>query len=571
MAFLSIIPNSVRSIVDPKQNLHCYIHPFENDLDNATILSSCKLTVRGELAMNNETYVTRKKDVAISPVVPFNSIQARLQTRPFGTQNQSDPNTTQDQTADLAKFADRSNLHSLIDLSTSSRFQQQENNGKSHNISQEQSAVNLVQRQEFRTAQLQRMMFGGVQRRSDHGNMEITPNIVQRHEQKLPNQLRLKREGMNTSNSVQLLQRTPESLIIQRELDQSRLDRLSNGLGKRKYSKVIGTGLEEYFDTLSDTELVRYKSLQNTKFDQIIEGLKESSLSTITEGVSNFAQILDLVGSAVETGEDAAEIAAMLPSLLGTASKVVSVGADSGMESFGGGIGGIKDTYEGGSSIAKQSKYVEGGMTLLSGLSGIASLIPGVPDAVGVAGASAKSLGGVTKMANTKINRNAISKLKSDASSNTQLIAALEILDNSIGYWEGAQQTVLGGVEGVGSMFGGVGKWGTSLFSKGVETLPSWGMYAGRAIGSTITSSIDSNAQVKKREEQEKSTQKAAMRAAVNSSVGKPEHIGRLHRLAVLIEPDFAEEMNRAINLLDDSTQLAVKDAIKEKNTWNPS
>jgi hypothetical protein len=61
------------------------------------------------------------------------------------------------------------------------------------------------------------------------------------------------------------------------------------------------------------------------------------------------------------------------------------------------------------------------------------------------------------------------------------------------------------------------------------------------------------------------------MRAAVNSSVGKPEHIGRLHRLAVLIEPDFAEEMNRAINLLDDSTQLAVKDAIKEKNTWNPS
>jgi DNA-binding TFAR19-related protein (PDSD5 family) len=210
-------------------------------------------------------------------------------------------------------------------------------------------------------------------------------------------------------------------------------------------------------------------------------------------------------------------------------------------------------------------------MTLLSGLSGIASLIPGVPDAVGVAGASAKSLGGVTKMANTKINRNAISKLKSDASSNTQLIAALEILDNSIGYWEGAQQTVLGGVEGVGSMFGGVGKWGTSLFSKGVETLPSWGMYAGRAIGSTITSSIDSNAQVKKREEQEKSTQKAAMRAAVNSSVGKPEHIGRLHRLAVLIEPDFAEEMNRAINLLDDSTQLAVKDAIKEKNTWNPS
>jgi hypothetical protein len=524
--------------------------------------------------MNNETYVTCKKDVAISPVVPFNSIQARLQTRPFGTQNQSDPNTTQDQTADLAKFADRSNLHSLINLSTSSRIQQQENYEKPHNIFQEQSAANLVQRQEFRNAQLKRMMVGNIQRRSiDNANMEIppNPNIVQRRGQKLPNQLRLKREVMNTSNSVQLLQRTPESLIIQRELDQSRLDRLSNGLGKGKYSKVIDAGLEEYFDTLSDTDLVRYKSLQNTKFDQIIEGLKESSLSTITEGVSNFAQILDLVGAAVETGEDAAEIAAMLPSLLGTASKVVSVGADSGMESFGGGIGGIKDTYEGGSSIAKQSKYVEGGMTLLSGLSGIASLIPGVPDAVGVAGASAKSLGGVTKMANTKINRNAISKLKSDASSNTQLITALEILDNSIGYWEGAQQTVLGGVEGVGSMFGGVGKWGTSLFSKGVETLPSWGMYAGRAIGSTITSSIDSNAQVKKREEQEKSTQKAAMRAAVNSSVGKPEHIGSLHRLAVLIEPDFAEEMNRAINLLDDSTQLAVKKAIKEKNTWNPS
>lgn len=522
--------------------------------------------------MKDKTYATRKPYVVVSSVVPFNSIQASLQTRPFGNQNQSVPNTTQDQTSDSPRFTARSNLHSLIDLSTSSPIQQQENSELPHNISQEQSAANLVQRQEFRSAQLKRMGIGNAHRSSvDQANMEITPNIAQRHGQKLPNQLRLKKEGMNTSTSVQILQRTPESQLIQRELDQSRLDRLSNGLGKGKYGKVIGAGLEEYFDTLSDTELVRYKALQNTKFDTIIEGLKESSLSTITEGVSNFAQILDLVGAAVETGEDAAEIAAMLPSLLGTASKVVSASSDVAMEGFGGAIGGIKDTYEGGSSIAKQSKYVEGGMTLLSGISGIASLIPGVPDAVGIAGAGAKSLGGVTKIANTKINRNAISKLKSEAGSNTQLIAALEILDNRIGYWEGAQQTVLGGVEGVGSMFGGVGKWGASLFSKGVETLPGWGMYAGRAIGSTITSSIDSNAQVKEREEQEKSTQKAAMRAAVNSSVGNPEHIGRLHRLAVLIEPDFAEEMDRAIDLLDDKKKEDVKNAIKAKNTWNPS
>jgi hypothetical protein len=522
--------------------------------------------------MKTKTYVTRKKDVAIPPVVPFNSIQARFQTRPFGTQAPTVLNTNQNQTTNSAKVVTRSNLYSLTDLDTSSSLQRQENKQESNNISQEQSVASLVQRKKFRTAQLQRMTLGSLEKRTANSeDTENSPNIIQKNGQKLPNQLRLKRERTNASTGEQILQRTPDSQIIQRELDQSRLDRLSNGLGRGKYGKVIGAGLEEYFDTLSNTELVQYKALQNTKFGKIIESLKESKLSTMTEGVSNFAQVLDLVGAAVETGEDAAEIAAMLPSLLSTASKVVSVGADSGMESFGGGIGGIKDTYEGGSSIAKQSKYVEGGMTLLSGLSGLASLIPGVPDVVGVAGASAKSLGGVTKMANAKINRNAIGKLKTDAGSNAPLIAALEILDDSIGYWDGAQQTVLGGVEGVGSMFGGVGKWGTSLFSKGVETLPSWGAYAGRAIGSTITSSIDSNAQVKKREEQEKSAQKAAMRAAVNSSVGNPEHIGRLHRLAVLIEIDFAKEMNRAINLLDDRTKQAVKQAIKAKNTWNPS
>jgi|GEM_PF-1593846 len=116
--------------------------------------------------MKDKTYATRKPYVVVSSVVPFNSIQASLQTRPFGNQNQSVPNTTQDQTSDSPRFTARSNLHSLIDLSTSSPIQQQENSELPHNISQEQSAANLVQRQEFRSAQLERMRLGNVQRRS---------------------------------------------------------------------------------------------------------------------------------------------------------------------------------------------------------------------------------------------------------------------------------------------------------------------------------------------------------------------------------------------------------------------
>ena len=360
--------------------------------------------------------------------------------------------------------------------------------------------------------------------------------------------------------------------IIQRTLNQNQINRLKNRLGVNKYKKVVSAELGEYFITLDNKQLNYYKLMQNTIFDEIINGLKESSLSNLGVTTANFGQVADLLGAAIETGEDAATILSNLPSFLGSASNMIGSGVDAGIEGVGGGIGGIKDTIEGGMSIKDQSKYVEGGMSLVSGLSGIASLVPGVPDAVGIAGAGAKSLGGVTKMANTKINRNAINKLKSDSNANPTFIEALKVLDDSIGYFEGAQQAVLGGIEGAGSFFGGsYGKWGTSLFSKGVETLPSLAMYTGRAIGSTMTSQINSNAQVQEQEKQDKLAQKTKMRRAVLATVNTPDLIGSLHRLAVLIDSDFAKEIDMIVETLDSNEQNAIKQSIKNKNTWNPS
>ena len=361
--------------------------------------------------------------------------------------------------------------------------------------------------------------------------------------------------------SARLIQRTPN------------LNRLKEKLGQGKFAKVTSAKQEEYFDKLTDDQLLRYRGMQNSKFDELVGTLKEGLLSGLASKTADVAQIADLLGAAVETGEDAAQVAQMLPMLLNTMSGVVSTGADTAMEGFGGGIGGIKDTIEGGSSVVKQHKFVEGGLTTLSGISGIASLIPGVPDVVGMAGGGAKSVAGMTKVANTRINQNAITRLKTEGAANAPLLAALAVLESKLSYWEGVQQTALGAVEGTGAFFGGLGKWGTSLFSKGVETLPGLLKYTGRAIGSSITSSIDSNAIVKKGEEAEKAGEIAKMRAAVETVErnGLPEHIGRLHRLVVLIEPDFAEEIDRSVNLLSSDLRGQVKAAIKAKATWNPS
>ncbi len=123
-----------------------------------------------------------------------------------------------------------------------------------------------------------------------------------------------------------------------------------------------------------------------------------------------------------------------------------------------------------------------------------------IPDIMGVASAGAKTSAGATKVINARINRNAIARLKNEASGNGPLIAALDALDTKISYLEGFLQTGMGAMEFGGNLTGGVTKWGTSLLSKGSEYLP----FMLRFIGSSITSSIDSNTKVKEQNESQK-------------------------------------------------------------------
>ena len=370
------------------------------------------------------------------------------------------------------------------------------------------------------------------------------------------------------------VQRQPRNgQLLQRTLNPSQLNRLKRGLGQGKFGKVVAAKQDEFFHKLADDKLLRFKTMRNTHFDELIKGLSGGMISKLLASPSEIGQVADLLGAAVETGEDAAQVAAMLPSLLSGMGSVLSASSDVAMEGLGGGIGGIKDTYEGGSAIVKQQKYVEGGLTTLAGLSGLVSLIPGVPDVVGVAGAGAKSVAGMAKMANTKISRNAIARLRVDAAANPAVLAALDILDGKLGYTDGMMQTGLGAFEGAGALAGGVGKYATSAFSKGIETLPGWLGWAGRGIASTVTSRVDSNETVRQNEELEKSEMKVAMREAVETvkNAGLPEHIGRLHRLATLIDPDLAEAMDDAVASLHSVQRDPVIAAIKLKATWNPS
>jgi hypothetical protein len=365
------------------------------------------------------------------------------------------------------------------------------------------------------------------------------------------------------SGTIGLIQRTPD------------LVRLEQKLGRNKFRKVDAARQTEYFDQLADDQLERYKLMQNSQFENLVDSLQESLLTSLGGNTATIAQIADLLGAAVETGEDAAQVIEMLPEFFGSMSIMCPALADSTMEGFGGFTGGVKDTYEGGSGFLNQHKYVEGGLTTLSGVSGLLSLVPGIPDFVGVAGAGAKSLAGVTKLTNIRINQTAINRLRTDGSTNTALKEALDVLEAKLDFWayiEGGMQTGLGAIEGVGSMYGSVTKWVTGAISKGTETAYSWLPSIGRALGS-YTGLVDSNTTVKENEGREKIEGKRKMWLAVKSveSGGNPEHIGRLHRLAVLIEPDYAEEISQAVSTLGQQLNTRVTQAIHEKATWNPT
>ena len=377
--------------------------------------------------------------------------------------------------------------------------------------------------------------------------------------------------------------------VIQRSLDQARLDRLKSALGAKKYAKVAAAKMEEAFDQLSDARLAEYRAMQNTKFEALLEQLagKESKWGQVL-GYGNLANtVVDIVSGAVETGDETGKIASLMKGGVGalTGGLASAVGgaeklkvADTAAEVGSGALGGLKDTIEGGMSAGKQKKVVEGGAGMVSGLSGIAGAAatlmeatPGVSNAIGLVGSGAKALGGITKLVNNRINVNAIERLRADARAFPAVGKALDVLYAKTGYLEGAKQTTYGMLEGAGSLWGGVtGKWAASLISKGADSLLGIGGYAGRAVASTLTSRVDSNAAVSEREEKDKQAGGVAMREAVVTAASSPDLIGRLRRLCVLIAPDYAGAVDAAVNGLPEPDKTAVKAAVKAKDTWNP-
>ncbi len=394
--------------------------------------------------------------------------------------------------------------------------------------------------------------------------------------------LNLQRGAGNQAVS-RLVQRSlaPAPTAIQRALDPARTLRLKNLLGAPKLKKVTDANLDGAFDKLPDNTLQTYKSMSNVEFNKIIkrlEGEPESKWAGLMGLGDNANTAVDVLTALVDTGEKAQEISQGISGVSSTlggiakglANNPLVANTDTALEKGSGVVSGMKDTYEGGKSLAKQKKVVEGGMGMVSGISGLVSLIPGVPDAVGMVSSGAKTLGGVTKMVNTRINHNAIERLKSDASAIPAMVTALTMLDNQHGYGEGIKQTTLGALETGGNFLGAYGKWGTTLLSKSAESLYKVSAFTTRAIASSLTSSVDSNAQVNENQEKEKAANKIKIHDAVLATQGSPEFIGRLHRLCVLIEPDFAEVIDRTVNSLSDPHKTDILKAIQLKNTWNP-
>jgi len=277
-------------------------------------------------------------------------------------------------------------------------------------------------------------------------------------------------------------------------------------------------------------------------------------------------QVADTIGASLELGERATYGLEMFDT-------VAEVG--------GGLVGGVRDTVEGATS-ATQGRYGEGGLGTTSGILSIAAiagaekLIPGI----GTYAAALKTLGGVAKVLNAVTTSRAITTLKADnvASTKPAFITALNALAKKIDMWtylEGIKQVALGGVEtGASSLaeFVPGGAWGVNLLSKGVDFGYSAVPMLFRYLGS-YTSYVDSNTQVEEAAEQEKNEGIAAMGPAVRSVKDTPVLIGKLKRLALLVEPDYAAAITEEINDISDEMgkqpRAKFLAAIREQEGWS--
>ncbi len=368
---------------------------------------------------------------------------------------------------------------------------------------------------------------------------------------------------------------TSETGLIQRALSSDRIARLNTLLGRNKTRIVRRANFLEAFDTVSDDALRQMRTQRNDQFTEFVQNLGESDsdeglVANFLEWIDTPTQIVELAGTLLVTGEEASLLA---PSLgVGVAALQHHETLDASLETFSSAASGAKDAYEGGFvTVYEQKKYVEGGLLTTSGVAGFLSALFDVPDFVGVYSGVAKTGAGVTKMANTKWNKNALTQLKTDSAGNTEILAAIEVLEDENGYLEGFEEIILGGAEAVSNFMGEPYRWGLNVGSKMFGLFKPKITYLGRAALSTVTSRVYSNAQLRAEAEQETATKTAQMRIAVATATPLNANlIGRLHRLAVLINPELASAMKSEIERLPEPLKTTIKQAIEANAVWNP-
>jgi hypothetical protein len=318
---------------------------------------------------------------------------------------------------------------------------------------------------------------------------------------------------------------------IQRALAPDRLQRLETHLGSSKFGKVKDADGLEIFDRLSDGQLDTYQRMDDHAFDAVMKKIRQSSwLGDLAEKGTFLAQFADAGGALLETGQASAQ-------LLQT--------VDGWLEGIGGGVGGVKDMWEGFRALKSQPKT--SWLTMLGGASSLGGLF-GLPEVFGMAAGGAKALAGVGKAGNTWMIRSEINRIKAESNCSQQMKDALDMLYNSVGYLDPLKQSAQGAMEGGGSLFGTWGKWGGQAVSKSLDLGPM----AYRFVGSWWKpGQVQSNTQKWAEEKQEKERNKDLIRAAVMATPeGDFKLVARLYKVCEQVDGDFAKEVTRCVDAL---------------------
>jgi hypothetical protein len=350
--------------------------------------------------------------------------------------------------------------------------------------------------------------------------------------------------GVSNTSESQSLGYINRSGIAQRVLTDSSKATLVKFIGAPKF-KILAkpeyaTALGQ-IKVMSKSQLKDLKKMEITVFTEKISHLNEGG-----GGGADRWEVIGFLGQVLELGVAlSADIETIAEPIAETTAGMIA-------GTIGGVISAVLD-IKGGLESMQKGKIAEGGFSVVSGLSGGLSAIPGAPDLLGTVSAAAKFCSGGAQLVNTRSNFASLKSLKGDVGGNQLMGKAIDVLVAKNSYYDASKTMGLAAADGLTSMIGGLPKYLLTGASKAYEP-----------IAEKLYSYAGSSA--KESKEFTTASEKSAFSLAVKNTGGMNDRfalLGRLYKIAKLTDDDLAKVMTEAGNTLPTSQKKSFQNKCK--------